>query len=134
MANTYTDKASELSKNYTNENRLLKQWSDELGDASNPPESDLPASWRDGWIEYLLLVIDIGKEKIAKLDAIAAATQAGADDLVKELNADYAVEIVHYKFLAAQCHQPASPAIQNLSNLLNREAIDRKEYFTELNT
>jgi len=136
MSNKYTDKAHKLRDKYVAEVGLLREsWRDDLAAArAGSLEANLPEDWRNGWIEYLNLVIAIGEEKKAQLDAIGnAPTDKDAEILVRKLNAYYAAEIAHYKSLETQSLKHESPAIRHLAGLLKREADDRQEYVEELN-
>jgi len=136
MSNRYKDKAHKLRDKYFAEVRLLREsWRDDLDAArAGSLEANLPEDWRKGWIEYLNLVIAIGEEKAAQLDAIGnAPTDKAAKVLVNTLNAYYEAEITHYKSLESQSRKHESPAIRHLAGLLQREADDREEYVKELN-
>lgn len=145
MSNGYKDKAIKLRLKYDAEVELLNdKWFGDLqkargGDPS--PEGRMPSSWRGGWMEYLQLVVRIGEEKMAKLQEIAnAKTTAAAKPLVQKLSADYLAEAEHYDLLVGNS-QPSGPpdspgesAKKYLSDLLKREAKDRREYVAELNS
>jgi len=144
MSNEYKDIALKLRLKYDAEVELLNdKWFGDLqkargGDPS--PEGRMPSTWRGGWMEYLQLVVKIGEEKMEKLQEIAnAKTTAAAKPLVKKLSDDYSAEAKHYDILVTES-QPSGPpdspgesAKKYLSELLKREAKDRREYVLELN-
>ena len=144
MSNKYSIKARKLSEKYDVENELLiKRWFAELQNARNgdgSTEGKMPAGWRTGWKKYLRDVEAISLEKRKKLVKIAdAKTDAAADILVKKLNDDYIAEVDHYDLLVVSSKPSGPPgtpgelARKRLSNLLELEAADRREYFKELN-
>ena len=137
MSIDYRKNAQELRIKYEAENIFLDaKWRGDLdraADGDGSKEGDMPADWRDGWIDYLDLVVSIGSEKIAQLKTIEAAPDnKSAKKLVEKLQAAYEVEKAHYQCLANQSRAQGDPSIVNLAGLLDQEATDRQQYSGEL--
>ena len=132
MAHSYAQVAKELKEKYVAENAVLASWHDELfSPSAGSPESNLEITWREGWMGYMNVVIAIGAEKIAALEAIIDASEEDVEKLVARLQQDYADESDHYTDLQNQSNKRGTPTLLNLASLLEQEARDRQDYSAE---